>query len=62
MLRIPAFIFLEICDEFPNSKEVLKNQAIRRSQMFEHYKLIKILKYMKTIIKNQRIINKFGKM
>ena len=62
MLSISATIFLDICNKFPNSKEVLKKTALKRSSMFEHYKIIKLLKYMKTIINNQRIINKFGKM
>ena len=52
MLVIQAEVFMDICQDFPNSKLALQNQAVKRSQMFEHYKMIKIIKYMKTILNN----------
>ena len=61
LLSISADKFMNICDKFPISKDILTKQAIERKKIFLNYKTIKILSFMKTITRNQRIINTLGK-
>ena len=40
----------------------MKLRAQKRAQTFGNYKTLKLIKYMKTLIKNQRIFNRTGKI
>jgi len=52
MLQIPSIEFMNICDRYKFSKEQMKRRALKRSQIFESYKMTILLKYMKCLKKN----------
>jgi len=52
LLSLSSDQFLSICNDFPVAKEILTNRAIKRKEMFENYKSIVLLKFMRTIEKN----------
>lgn len=56
MLSVEAEVFLKICNKYPLSKEIFHKRAIQKRQIFQNYKNITLLKYMKTISKNPKII------
>lgn len=55
LLEIEAPQFLEICNNHPVAKEILTKRAIVRKEMFQNYKAITLLKYMRAIIKGPHI-------
>jgi len=61
MLQIPVTKFLEICNKHPLCKEVLVDRATKRRQMFENYKTVILLRYMKTIRNHQHLVNASAK-
>lgn len=52
LLSISSENFLSICDQFSFSKDVMTLKAKKREEKFNNYKTLKLLKYMKTLIKN----------
>jgi hypothetical protein len=56
LLSLEVETFLEICAKHPLSKELLTERAMKRREMFENYKSIILLKYMRTIYKNPAVV------
>lgn len=56
MMSMKAEMFIEICERYPLAKSILTERAIKRSEMFDNYKNIMLLKYMKVIRKNPGIM------
>ena len=48
--------FLKICDKYPLSKEILVNRAHERTKMFQIFKSCTLIKMMKAIKKNPKIL------
>ena len=46
VLTLDSLEFAKICDDFPFSKEILKQRALKKRTTFESYKMITLLKYM----------------
>lgn len=55
MMSMTAQNFLELCDRYQLAKHILTERAQKRSEMFENYKSIMLIKYMKVIVKNPNI-------
>ena len=55
MLILDAKQFLEICNQHPFSRDILKENAQKRRKMFENYKTKILLKMMKTIVNKPNI-------
>ena len=55
LLSLPSETFMSICDDYPVVKEILVARAHKRKEMFENYKSILLIKYMKTIEKNYEL-------
>lgn len=55
LLALDAKLFQKICDDHPIAKEVLSERAKGRREMFENYKTVILLKYMRAITKNPSI-------
>ena len=55
LLALDAKQFTEICDCHPIAKEILTTRARQRREMFENYKTVILLKYMRAITKNPLI-------
>jgi len=51
VLSLSAKLFKEICDQYPVVKDVLIERAQKRKEMFENFKSIILIKYMRTIVK-----------
>lgn len=47
---------MKICDNYPLAKSILTERAAKRAELFENYKSIILLKYMKVIVKNPSIL------
>lgn len=56
MLSLDANEFLNICNKYPLAKDILTDRAYKRREMFENYKSIVLLKYMKAIRKHPNIV------
>ena len=56
MLSIAGDVFLGICNKYPLSKEIFMKRALKKKVVFQDYKNMTLLKYMKTIIGNPKII------
>ena len=56
MLCISAEIFTQIMRKHPLEHEIWLKRALVRQEMFDNYKSLTLLKYMKTIIKNPLLI------
>jgi hypothetical protein len=56
MLTISAEIFTQIMRKHPLEHEIWLKRALVRQEMFDNYKSLTLLKYMKTIIKNPLLI------
>ena len=56
MLSLNADEFIRICDQYPLAKDILVERARKRREMFENYKSIILLKYMKAIRKSPNIV------
>jgi len=54
MLSIFADDFIRICNEYPLAKDILTQRAKKRRDMFENYKSVILLKYMKAIRKGPK--------
>ena len=52
LLSLDNLAFISICDNFKYSKEILLQRAIKKSQIFETYKMVTLLKYMKILQKD----------
>lgn len=57
LLQIPAKDFLEIVEKHPIPKEYLMKTAEEKKDIFHNYKTIKLISYMKTILRNPEIIS-----
>lgn len=57
-LAIDSQIFLQICRQYPISYQVMLENAYRRKMMFQNYKVTLLISYMKTIVKNPKIITR----
>jgi len=55
LLALDAKLFQQICDSHPIAKEILTARAKQRREMFENYKTVILLKYMRAITKNPQI-------
>ena len=55
-ISISADDFLSVCDKYPLARELLLHKATKRRTMFENYKSIILIKYMKAIRKNPHIM------
>jgi hypothetical protein len=49
LLTISSAEFLQICDDYKFSKDVMTLKAQKRAEKFNNYKTLKLLKYMKTL-------------
>lgn len=56
MLTVNAEKFTQICDSYPLSREVLSQRAREKKQIFQNYKTVTLIKYMRTIIKNPNVL------
>jgi len=52
MLEVPSEKFLEICSRYPLDKEVMRQRALDKKQIFQNYKVIMLIKIMKGIFNN----------
>ena len=57
MLSLASEKFIQICNEFPLSKEVMRKRAVERSQIYQNYKTVQLISIMKGIIKNPNVLN-----
>ena len=56
MLALDAKEFIEICNRHPVAKEILLERAYKRREMFENYKTIILVKFMKCIQKDPSVL------
>lgn len=56
MMSMKAEKFLQICERYPLAKSILTERALKRVEIFENFKNIMLLKYMKVIRKNPNIV------
>ena len=55
LLALDAKQFLAICNDHPIARDILIERAYKRREMFENYKTVILLKYMRAIKKNPLI-------
>lgn len=51
MLTIPSEKFKNLVNRFPAVKETLRDRALKRLDIFRNYRQIVLIRYMKTILK-----------
>ena len=56
LLSLDVKSYMNLCHKHPLSKELLTERARKRREMFENYKSIILLKYMRTIFKNPAVV------
>lgn len=56
MLKLSAEQFLNICKKYPVEHEIWVERAKKRSEFINNYKILNLLKFMKSIIKNPKLI------
>lgn len=57
LLQISSKNFLDIVEKHPIPKESLIKVAVEKKNLFHSYKSIKLISYMRTIIRNPEIIS-----
>lgn len=62
LLKIKRKDFLYICSRYPVEHEIWKQRAQKREELFESYKTLNLLKYMKAILKKPRLIKEINVM
>jgi signal-transduction protein with cAMP-binding, CBS, and nucleotidyltransferase domain len=56
MITIRAEKFLEICNKYPLSKDVMMKRSNEKNQIFRNYKTITLIKYMRGIIRKPDVL------
>lgn len=56
MLTVSSELFIQICKKHPLSMETLVNRAKKRQMIFQNFKCVTLLQYMKTLKKNPKIV------
>lgn len=57
MLAVDEQEFLKICHKHPVAYEALFERAHKRREMFENYKTVTLLKFMKCIKKDPSVVS-----
>ena len=57
MLALDVKDFLVICNKYPVAHEILFERAHKRREMFENYKTVTLLKFMKCIRREPNVVS-----
>jgi len=58
MFSLSASMFMDICNQYPVVRDMLIERAKKRKEMFDNFKSVVLIKYMRTILKNPSIATK----
>ena len=57
MLALDVKDFLSICQKYPVAHEIMFERAHKRRELFENYKTVTLLKFMKCIRKDPSVVS-----